>query len=96
MRPNKLGAAFPCRRPATDKSIAMHDNGKMTWNFVKMHGAGNDFIMLDGVRQNIDMTPERARGWRIAILASAPTKSCWSRPRCTQRLISAIAFQRRR
>ncbi|WP_160980330.1 diaminopimelate epimerase [Paracandidimonas lactea] len=39
----------------------MHDNGKMTWNFVKMHGAGNDFIMLDGVRQNIDMTPERAR-----------------------------------
>lgn len=26
-----------------------------------MHGAGNDFVMLDGVRQTIEMTPERAR-----------------------------------
>lgn len=26
-----------------------------------MHGAGNDFVMLDGVRQAIDLTPERAR-----------------------------------
>src|SRR5690606_38338288 len=33
----------------------------MIWNFVKMHGAGNDFVVLDGVRQSIDMTPERAR-----------------------------------
>src|SRR3546814_6426311 len=33
----------------------------MIWNFVKMHGAGNDFVVLDGVRQSIQMTPERAR-----------------------------------
>ncbi|MGB3289928.1 MAG: diaminopimelate epimerase [Burkholderiaceae bacterium] len=33
----------------------------MIWNFVKMHGAGNDFVVLDGVRQAIDVTPERAR-----------------------------------
>jgi diaminopimelate epimerase len=33
----------------------------MNWNFVKMHGAGNDFVVLDGVRQSIHMTPERAR-----------------------------------
>lgn len=33
----------------------------MIWNFVKMHGAGNDFVVLDGVRQPIEMTPERAR-----------------------------------
>jgi diaminopimelate epimerase len=33
----------------------------MIWNFTKMHGAGNDFVMLDGVRQALDMTPERAR-----------------------------------
>jgi diaminopimelate epimerase len=33
----------------------------MNWNFTKMHGAGNDFVVLDGVRQSIDMTPERAR-----------------------------------
>ncbi|MEO6958731.1 MAG: diaminopimelate epimerase [Burkholderiaceae bacterium] len=33
----------------------------MIWNFSKMHGAGNDFVVLDGVRQDIEMTPERAR-----------------------------------
>uniref|UniRef100_UPI0033417CD6 diaminopimelate epimerase n=1 Tax=Castellaniella defragrans TaxID=75697 RepID=UPI0033417CD6 len=33
----------------------------MIWNFTKMHGAGNDFIVLDGVRQPIHMTPGRAR-----------------------------------
>lgn len=33
----------------------------MIWNFTKMHGAGNDFVVLDGVRQSIHMTPERAR-----------------------------------
>src|SRR3546814_20149200 len=33
----------------------------MIWNFVKMHGAGNDFVVLDGVRQSIQMTPQRAR-----------------------------------
>lgn len=33
----------------------------MIWNFVKMHGAGNDFVVLDGVSQAIEMTPERAR-----------------------------------
>ncbi|AOB33066.1 diaminopimelate epimerase [Bordetella sp. H567] len=39
----------------------MGDNGAMIWHFTKMHGAGNDFVVLDGVRQSIDMTPERAR-----------------------------------
>ncbi|WP_447982802.1 diaminopimelate epimerase [Achromobacter kerstersii] len=39
----------------------MGDNRRMKWNFTKMHGAGNDFVVLDGVRQTIDMTPERAR-----------------------------------
>jgi diaminopimelate epimerase len=34
---------------------------RMNWNFTKMHGAGNDFVVLDGVRQDIEMTPERAR-----------------------------------
>jgi diaminopimelate epimerase len=33
----------------------------MNWLFTKMHGAGNDFVVLDGVRQNIQLTPERAR-----------------------------------
>ncbi len=29
--------------------------------FTKMHGAGNDFVMLDGVRQRIELTPEQLR-----------------------------------
>lgn len=33
----------------------------MKWRFTKMHGVGNDFVVLDGVRQSIQMTPERAR-----------------------------------
>lgn len=33
----------------------------MKWQFTKMHGVGNDFVVLDGVRQSIQMTPERAR-----------------------------------
>lgn len=33
----------------------------MKWRFTKMHGVGNDFVVLDGVRQAIQMTPERAR-----------------------------------
>jgi diaminopimelate epimerase len=33
----------------------------MLLNFTKMHGAGNDFVMLDGVRQKIELTPEQLR-----------------------------------
>jgi len=33
----------------------------MLLKFTKMHGAGNDFVMLDGVRQKIDLTPEQLR-----------------------------------
>jgi len=29
--------------------------------FTKMHGAGNDFVMLDGVRQHIELSPEQLR-----------------------------------
>jgi diaminopimelate epimerase len=33
----------------------------MLLKFTKMHGAGNDFVMLDGVRQRIWLTPEQLR-----------------------------------
>lgn len=33
----------------------------MNWSFTKMHGAGNDFVMLNGLAQVIELTPERAR-----------------------------------
>ena len=33
----------------------------MLLQFTKMHGAGNDFIMLDGVRQKVELSPEQLR-----------------------------------
>ena len=33
----------------------------MLLKFTKMHGAGNDFVMLDGVRQQVELTPEQLR-----------------------------------
>lgn len=54
----------------------------MEWSFTKMHGAGNDFVVLDGLSQVINMTPERARaiahrqfgiGCDQILLVDAPT-----------------------
>jgi diaminopimelate epimerase len=33
----------------------------MLIKFTKMHGAGNDFVVLDGVRQHIKLSPEQLR-----------------------------------
>ena len=37
------------------------DNDAMILNFTKMHGAGNDFVVIDGVRQSVDMNADMAR-----------------------------------
>ncbi len=33
----------------------------MKMPFVKMHGLGNDFVVLDGVRQSVELTPQQLR-----------------------------------
>ncbi len=33
----------------------------MLLKFTKMHGAGNDFVVVDGVRQQVHLTPEQLR-----------------------------------
>ena len=33
----------------------------MKLKFSKMHGLGNDFVVLDGVRQNVSLTPDQLR-----------------------------------
>ena len=38
-------------------------NSTMTLNFTKMHGLGNDFMVLDLVNQHVTLTPERIREW---------------------------------
>lgn len=40
----------------------------MTIRFTKMHGLGNDFMVIDGINQNINLTPKQ-----IAILAKRNT-----------------------
>jgi len=33
----------------------------MALKFTKMHGLGNDFVVIDGVRQKVSLTPEKVR-----------------------------------
>ena len=33
----------------------------MTLKFTKMQGLGNDFVVVDGVRQRVDLTPAQIR-----------------------------------
>ncbi|MDP2761227.1 MAG: diaminopimelate epimerase [Sideroxyarcus sp.] len=33
----------------------------MTLKFTKMHGAGNDFVVIDGIRQSVALSPEQIR-----------------------------------
>ena len=33
----------------------------MKLRFTKMHGLGNDFVVIDAMRQTIELTPELAR-----------------------------------
>ena len=51
--------------------------------FVKMHGLGNDFVVLDGVRQSLELTPAQLRrladrhfgvGCDQVLLVEAPTR----------------------
>ncbi len=39
----------------------MSRDAAMKLKFSKMHGLGNDFVVLDGVRQHIDLTPTQLR-----------------------------------
>lgn len=45
-------------------------------NFAKMHGLGNDFMVIDSVTQNIYVNPEQIRHWPIAIVGSVLTSCC--------------------
>ncbi len=41
--------------------MAIGDNRQMKLRFTKMHGAGNDFVVIDGVRQRVELSPA---AWR--------------------------------
>ncbi|TCS72126.1 diaminopimelate epimerase [Sulfuritortus calidifontis] len=55
-----------------------------TLKFTKMHGAGNDFVVLDGIHQRVALTPEQLRfiadrhfgiGCDQILLVEAPTQA---------------------
>src|SRR6266581_490187 len=52
------------RRDGIDPSRFRPPAHRMKLKFTKMQGAGNDFVVIDGVSRDIEITPERAR--RIA------------------------------
>ncbi len=39
----------------------MADNHAMRLKFTKMHGAGNDFVVLDGTQGSLELTPDQLR-----------------------------------
>ncbi len=43
------------------------DNGAMRLRFTKMQGAGNDFLVLDGIRQALELNPARVRTLAAAL-----------------------------
>ena len=55
----------------------------MKIRFTKMHGLGNDFVMIDAISQQVNITPDRARkiadrnfgvGCDQILIVEAPTR----------------------
>jgi diaminopimelate epimerase len=44
-----------------NEEMATHDLMMAKLQFTKMHGLGNDFVVLDGIRQKVDLTPHQLR-----------------------------------
>src|SRR5258706_1003166 len=58
-----LGAQALQDAPAGRALAVQEETGfqEMKIRFTKMHGQGNDFVVIDAVRQAVELTPERAR-----------------------------------
>ncbi len=59
-----MQSATTCYTPYMSKIMEQHSALSQPWTFTKMHGLGNDFVVLDGVRQSFSLRPEDCR--RIA------------------------------
>ena len=49
------------RTDTLHKIISSHHNAKMQLPFTKMHGLGNDFVVLDGITTALVLDPDRVR-----------------------------------
>jgi diaminopimelate epimerase len=43
------------------KVYYLDETGSMKLRFTKMHGLGNDFVMIDAISQKVSITPDRAK-----------------------------------
>jgi diaminopimelate epimerase len=69
----------------------------MKLKFTKMHGAGNDFVVLDATRAPLQLTRRSCATWATAASAWAPTRSWWSsQPHAGRRLPLPHLQQHRR
>jgi diaminopimelate epimerase len=64
----------------------------MRLKFTKMHGAGNDFVVLDGTRTPISLTPDQARRlgdfrYRIFNASGDEVEHCGNGARCFVRYV---------
>lgn len=50
-----------CIVSQTRQAAGRRDNRRMRLSFSKMHGAGNDFVMIDAVTQRFDLSAEQLR-----------------------------------
>lgn len=50
-------------KPDQAQAQASKRRGPQTLRFAKMHGLGNDFMLVDLVSQDIQLAPERVRAW---------------------------------
>jgi hypothetical protein len=48
--------------------------------FTKMHGLGNDFVVIDGISQTVALTRSRFAAWPIVISALVAIRCCWWKP----------------
>ena len=53
-------AKTPCLSATGSVPLAVYNAG-MKLKFTKMHGAGNDFVVIDAIRQQVELTPEQCR-----------------------------------
>jgi len=51
----------PLAQQTSAQAPALEPGVATTWRFAKMHGNGNDFVVLDGVRQRIQLQPALVR-----------------------------------
>jgi len=67
--------------------------GRGGWlRFTKMHGLGNDFMVIDAITQPVQLSADQIRRMGDRHLGLGLTSCCWWSPRSVRMWISVIGF----